>query len=221
MSAWTLLCDFDGTVTLEDVTDTLLERYGRPGWEALEADWRAGRIGSRECMAGQIGLIEASPAELDAHCSEMHIDPAFPAFVAAARAAGHRVEIVSDGLDATIARILARHRLDDLPVTANRLRAVEAKRWALDFPHGRPDCASGHCKCATAATRGRVLLIGDGASDFCVAGAADYVFAKKKLIDHCRSRGIRHAPIAGFADALALLPRLDELAAVPAYALKD
>ena len=43
---WTILCDFDGTIAVEDVIDSMLVRFGRPGWEALEDDWRAGRIGS-------------------------------------------------------------------------------------------------------------------------------------------------------------------------------
>ena len=40
--SWNILCDFDGTVTPDDVIDGLLERFGRPGWQELEDDWRAG-----------------------------------------------------------------------------------------------------------------------------------------------------------------------------------
>src|SRR4051812_17596784 len=47
---WTVLCDFDGTISLRDVTDSLLERFGRPGWRELEQAWERGEIGSRECM---------------------------------------------------------------------------------------------------------------------------------------------------------------------------
>ncbi len=86
MSDWTLLCDFDGTISVEDTTDTLLDRFGMPGWEALEADWREGRIGSRECMAGQVALLDMNRAELDAHLAEREIDAAFPDFVRSAQA---------------------------------------------------------------------------------------------------------------------------------------
>ena len=72
--SWTVLCDFDGTLALEDVTDSLLLRFGRPGWEALEADWLAGRIGSRECMARQVALLECTRAELCEHLSQVAID---------------------------------------------------------------------------------------------------------------------------------------------------
>ena len=214
VATWTVLCDFDGTVALDDTTDTLLERFAQPGWELLETDWRAGRIGSQDCMAGQVALLDMTRAELDAHLAARAIDAKFPAFVKAAHREGVHVEILSDGLDYAIRTILGYEGLDWLPVTSNRLEPAGEREWRLGFPNASALCrvASGTCKCARAGTaqaaRKRVLLIGDGASDFCVAAAADFVFAKGKLIAHCREQNIAHAPISGFADALALLPAL-------------
>ena len=151
----------------------------------------------------------------------MMIDRAFAAFVAEVEDAGIALAIVSDGLDYAIRRILDAHGLGRLPIIANRLEAAGPRSWRLEFPYGNAACriASGNCKCACAgrAREGqrRVLLIGDGASDFCVAAEADLVFAKHRLIEHCRSAGIAYVPITGFADALDLLPTLlaGELAA--------
>lgn len=212
MSHWTILCDFDGTISVEDITDTLLERFARPGWVDIEQAWKRGEIGSRECMERQVALLDASREELDAHLDGMRIDSAFPAFVAATRAAGVPLRVLSDGLDHSIRRILANHGLADLPIVANHLCATGPRSWRLEFPWRDAGCRSGNCKCASAATlhgqRQRVLMIGDGASDFCVAGEADLVFAKHRLIEHCRAAAIPHVPITGFADALALLPTL-------------
>lgn len=214
MSDWTIVCDFDGTIAVEDTTDTLLERFGRPGWQALESDWRAGRIGSRECMAGQVALLDMDRAEFEAHLAASAIDPQFAGFVRAAHAAGIHIEVLSDGLDHAIRAILGRHGLDWLPITSNRISAAGERTWRLAFPNASSECRSGSgtCKCARAgaarAGRRRVLLIGDGASDFCVAQTADFVFAKGKLIEYCADKGIAHAPIRDFADALALLPGL-------------
>ena len=58
--------DFDGTVTLGDVTQLVLERFADPKWLEVEAEWVAGRIGSRECLARQAALLSASPGEIDA-----------------------------------------------------------------------------------------------------------------------------------------------------------
>ena len=210
---WTILCDFDGTISVEDVIDSLLDRFGRPGWEALEQDWRAGRIGSRECMTGQVGLLEMTRAELDAHLRELWIDHAFPGFVAKARELNVPIRIVSDGLDYAIGQILGRYGLDTLPLAANHLApAMQPKQWRLTSPFQSASCGSGTCKCACVAqarqTGARTLLIGDGASDFCAADRVDFVFAKHRLIEHCRAAGIPYMPITGFDDALEYLPRL-------------
>ncbi len=215
MSDWTILCDFDGTAAIDDTTDTLLESFGQDGWETLESEWRAGNIGSRECMAGQIGLLDMDRAQLDAHLAARKLDSAFPEFVALAGSLGMPLSILSDGLDYAIHKILSRYGLDGLPVTSNKLEATADRRWQLTFPNASSECRSGSgtCKCAVsvnarAATARRVLLIGDGASDFCVARVADFVFAKGKLIAHCIANNIPHAPIANFADAIALMPAL-------------
>lgn len=228
--SWSVLCDFDGTIGLQDVIDTLLDRFGLPGWEALEADWQAGRIGSAACMQGQVALLDMGPEQFERHLDGLAIDPYFPRFAAAVAARGLPLQVVSDGLDQPIQVLLARHGLRHLPTVANRLsRAERPRRWRLDSPYQAPGCTAGTCKCAQVRqhrphAHSRVLLIGDGTSDFCAAGRADYVFAKRKLIDHCRLRGIAHSPIDDFQDALALLPRLldgrlTDPAPLPALAL--
>ena len=212
MSHWTILCDFDGTISVEDITDSLLERFAREGWREIEQAWRRGEIGSRECMAAQVALIDASREEIDEHLDGMMIDRAFPAFLDEVERARVPFAIVSDGLDYAIHRILRNHGLERASVLANRLEAAGDRAWRLEFPYASLPCRvdSGHCKCATAQrTRAaRVLLIGDGASDFCVSAQADLVFAKHRLIEHCRAAGIPYVPITSFADALDLLPTL-------------
>lgn len=212
VAPWTILCDFDGTIAIEDVIDSLLERYARPGWDVLEDDWRAGRIGSRECMTGQVGLLDVSLDELDRHLAGLGIDHAFPAFVEVVEQCGIPLRIVSDGLDYAIESILGRYNLAHLPVSANRLLSVAGNRWTLQSPGSQPGCGAGTCKCAVAAVASalpaRTLLIGDGASDFCAADRVDFVFAKHRLIEHCRAAGIPYAPITSFDDAIALLPAL-------------
>ena len=80
--------DFDGTIAPQDTTDLILERFADPAWRDIEEEWRAGRIGSRECMVRQIDLIRAIEEELDAFINEIEIDPGFlTSFVYAPRRA--------------------------------------------------------------------------------------------------------------------------------------
>ena len=203
---WTVLCDFDGTISPTDVTDSLLARFARDGWQELERKWQSGAIGSRACMAGQVALLDCSREELDAHLAQIELDPDFAAFAAAVDAAGSSLEIVSDGLDGAILAILARASLQGLTVHASRLVQAGPRSWKLEFPHARPDCVSAGatCKCirARAHPDRPVLMVGDGASDFCVAAAADVTFARGRLLAHCVDEGIVHRPVASFAEAL-------------------
>ncbi|MBR8652473.1 MtnX-like HAD-IB family phosphatase [Achromobacter sp. Marseille-Q0513] len=209
---WTIQCDFDGTISLQDVTDTLLQRHGMPGWEDLEEAWERGEIGSRECMSGQVALLDMSVAELREALEQVHVDPGFVRFVDQARQLGIGVQVVSDGLDYAIQVILAREGMGDLPIVANRLLPAGPRRWKLETPWSRPDCASANCKCGQLAGQRaagkRVLYVGDGSSDFCVSGKAEHVLAKAKLLDYCRANGIVHSAFVDFDEALSRLPEI-------------
>ncbi|MEZ5817674.1 MAG: HAD-IB family phosphatase [Hyphomicrobiaceae bacterium] len=199
--------DFDGTIATEDTTDRLLERFAEPGWLDIEDDWKAGRIGSRECMVRQIALLRATPDELDRFVAEIEIDPAFPAFVALCRARDIEITVVSDGLDRTVGAVLDRHGLD-LAYRANKLEWLGGNRWRLLFPHGRADCRAlaGNCKCQFAShPPGTVrVVVGDGRSDFCVAGEAELVLAKGALARHAATTGLPHFAFRSFSEATSL-----------------
>ena len=206
--------DFDGTVTLVDTTDLMLERFADPKWRTVEAEWVNGLIGSRECLARQAALLSASSDEIDAALDAVEIDLGFPRFLREAQALGATMKIVSDGFDRFIEPILARIGMK-VPVLSNRLIPAGPRSWRAEFPHQNPDCCSesGVCKCATTAANKFRLLIGDGRSDFCVAQEADLVFAKGKLAEFCREENILHRPINSFRDARAYMTELFKLPA--------
>lgn len=205
-----IICDFDGTITREDVTDILLERFALPEWREIEAAWKAGRIGSRECMLRQVDLLRADIRDIDRCLDAIDIDPGFPAFAALARRHGVDLRVVSDGIDYAIHRILGRRGLAGLPVFANHLEILEERRYRLGFPHASDGCAkgSGTCKCRIArhgASEAIRLLIGDGASDYCAASSVHLAFAKDKLLTHCRDGNLPHVAFADFDEAARLL----------------
>jgi 2-hydroxy-3-keto-5-methylthiopentenyl-1-phosphate phosphatase len=206
--------DFDGTVTLADTTDLMLERFADPKWREVEAEWVEGRIGSRECLARQAALLHVSPDEIDATLDTVETDLSFPPFVQEAHALGATTKIVSDGFDRFIEPILARIGMK-IPLVCSRLVSQGARSWRAEFPHSSDDCRSegGVCKCAAAAIGKFRLLIGDGRSDFCLAQESDFVFAKDKLVEFCREQQIPHRSIASFRDARAHMKEIFEFLA--------
>ncbi|MFM2422649.1 MAG: hypothetical protein RL291_1179 [Pseudomonadota bacterium] len=203
-----VLIDFDGTIAAVDTTDALLERFALPEWHAIEDAWKAGEIGSRECMARQIDLIRAEPAELDAFIATLAIDQGVKSFLAAGNRFGFEMQVVSDGLDRTVNKVLEANDID-LPVKANALQHMGGDRWRLAFPHARENCTplSGNCKCQFAAETKDMLtiVVGDGRSDFCVAERADLVFATKGLVKHAHAKGLAHFAFTSFDEATKLL----------------
>jgi 2-hydroxy-3-keto-5-methylthiopentenyl-1-phosphate phosphatase len=200
--------DFDGTISLEDTTDVVLERFADPSWQKVEADWLAGRIGSRECLQKQIDLIRATPEELDSVCEDVPLDPHFPELVQLCGRAGIPLTVVSDGLDRLVTKMLARMGVE-IPVLANRLEYLGDRRWQLAFPYSARNCRAeaGHCKCLalTKEPTSMRILIGDGRSDFCASETADLVIAKGALVEHCQANGLPYIVFGNFAGATTLL----------------
>lgn len=209
-----ILCDFDGTISKTDVIDTLLERYADPYYQYWETQWEQGIIGSRTCLERQIGLLRVSPSLLRRSVELIELDPDFPAFVALAALHHLTIEIVSDGLKQAIKWLLARAHTPTLAVFANELNYDEATgNWNISFPYAQALCkeGSGNCKCFHFHEKRkhytRIIYIGDGRSDFCVAHQADLVLAKGKLADYCQKNGIKHIAVENFADMIRLFDR--------------
>ncbi|WP_392561828.1 MtnX-like HAD-IB family phosphatase [Orbus sturtevantii] len=212
-----ILCDFDGTISLKDVTDLLLSHFGNAACDELEAQWEAGIIGSQECMSKQIALMNATQEQLDAVLAQVTIDASFKDFVKYAKDKNFAIHVVSDGLDYAIHTILKHNQLDFLPIFANRLLHDHNHSWKLEFPYANDGCikASGNCKCQHLKLQRQhfntVYYVGDGASDYCISNRVDLVFAKDKLIQYCLQNAIRHYPITYFADIIPLLESIQPI----------
>jgi 2-hydroxy-3-keto-5-methylthiopentenyl-1-phosphate phosphatase len=187
---------------LDDSVDALLNTFATPEWLIIEQDWEEGLIGSAECMSRQARLIRATPADLQRFIASIELDDAVMDIVEVCRAAGVAFAIASDGYDIVIDGVLERLRLA-CPSFSNCLVSCGEDRWQLLSPHAQPACrtGAGTCKCSLA-DAGGAILIGDGKSDFCAAERAEHVFAKGRLAQHCRSRGIAHTSIDSLRDVV-------------------
>jgi 2,3-diketo-5-methylthio-1-phosphopentane phosphatase len=204
-----VLLDFDGTVTVKDTVDAILERFAEPAWRDVEEDWKDGKIGSRECLAKQTALIRATPKEIDSLIDEIEIDPGFDEFMQTCNRLNVGVTIVSDGYRRSIERVLNRAGRE-LPSRSGVLEYRGRRRWKLTSPVSRADCSSGSntCKCMVAGEANvPTILIGDGRSDFCVANEVDFVLAKGALARYCAENKIDHRSFVDIAGAAKLLAK--------------
>jgi 2-hydroxy-3-keto-5-methylthiopentenyl-1-phosphate phosphatase len=205
MAALKIFCDFDGTVCRSDVRSLLFRTFGNE--TAREADelWLKGEISSQECIRRECASVKnIVKKEWDALIDRQEVDPSFLPFIRFCRERNIEIDILSDGFDYYIRRILERHDLDFIPVFANGLH-IEDTILQPSFPHLNPNCErSANCKGTHVLTRaadGQLrVFIGDGYSDRCAADYADIVFAKRRLIGYCRDENISYFEYNDFRD---------------------
>jgi 2-hydroxy-3-keto-5-methylthiopentenyl-1-phosphate phosphatase len=206
----TVFLDFDGTITIQDATDAILDAYADPDWIRIEEAWKAGRIGSRECLTAQMALVSATREDVDALLDTIEIDAGFVTLLDLCAAFSVPVHIVSDGFDYCIERILNRPSLH-LAAHLQGMRILSSHlwrdhdRWQVGFTFPERACVHGCATCKPAAmdmlnkAGAPAIFVGDGLSDRYAAMAADLVFAKDKLADFCERRPIAYTPYDGLA----------------------
>jgi 2,3-diketo-5-methylthio-1-phosphopentane phosphatase len=201
-----ILVDYDGTIALTDVSDTITGALLPPEVEReLEEAYETGRVGSREIMAREMDLLPPDPRVIDDIVAAQPHDPTFASFVRRARAAGIPVDIVSDGFGFFIGPAMERLGVAaDVTIVTART-TFDGGRPRIDFPNGHPTChVCGTCKrnrvLAHQAAGRAVLFIGDGESDRYAAGYSDFVFAKRSLVAICQGLGWPYARWDQFAE---------------------
>jgi 2-hydroxy-3-keto-5-methylthiopentenyl-1-phosphate phosphatase len=208
--------DFDGTITIQDATDAILDAYADPDWLRIEDAWKAGRIGSRECLTAQMALVTATREEVDALLDRVEIDAGLVTLLDLCAALPAPVHIVSDGFDYCIQRILNRPSLH-LAAHLKGMRILsshlwtEHDRWRVSFAFPAHACVHGCATCKPAAMEmlndggAPAIFIGDGLSDRYAAMAADLVFAKDTLAGFCEKRAIAYTPYDNLATIAGIL----------------
>jgi 2,3-diketo-5-methylthio-1-phosphopentane phosphatase len=201
-----LLCDFDGTISRQDVGDLVLDNLVFPQIDAalLEA-LGAEDPGSKHLYTQWYTLAPPSQQDFQQTIMQAEIGPDFQALYELAKRQGDAVAIVSDGFDAYIRPLLARANISGIPAYSNVMGFGTS--FKLDFPHHNPDCRfCGVCKAAIALyyiNRGfYTVYIGDGTSDRFPVHIAHQVFAKDALVDICEEEGIRYQPFSSFQDVV-------------------
>jgi 2-hydroxy-3-keto-5-methylthiopentenyl-1-phosphate phosphatase len=188
-----ILVDYDGTIALSDVSDTVMAEHVPAIWESEAAAYEAGMMGSRRLMEIEMALVDAPGEALLATAAGQPHDPAFVPFVRNAQAAGVVVEVVSDGFGFFIQPALEALGVGELPVITART-TLQGRRATIAFPNGHPTChVCGTCKrnrvLAHQAAGRAVVFIGDGESDRYAAGYSDLVWAKRSLVRICLEAG--------------------------------
>ncbi len=198
-----IYCDFDATVTINDIWDKLFKRFGDPYAFKVWEKFNTGEFSAAQCIAEACKTVHgAKPEEMKAMFASELLRPGFLDFVDFCAISNVELTIVSDGFSLYIRPILEHYGID-IPYYANTVELTESGSLSVEFPHARESCRfCGACKCGTilttSADEDTIVYIGDGYSDHCPVEISDVVFARDMLSRFCSKQGIPYDPFEDF-----------------------
>ena len=206
MKDFCILSDFDGTITKTDSLFEFFEKYADKEWLDVEQDWTDGKISSKECLIKEFALVRNLSEEfLSKYLETIVIDETFVDFYKKIKEKNIDFFVVSDGVDFFINKILERAGLKNIEIISNHGEFI-GEKFVLSFPNDCKKCKNnaGTCKCSIVEQKRKeykkIIYFGDGTSDFCVADKFDKLFAKTKLLNYCKQKGIKAVPFKQFKD---------------------
>ncbi len=209
MSKHTIVLDYDGTITENDLLQRIAFEFGDPEVVGeLDRGLDEGRITLREEITGEYATVRAPLSEvLDWVFERTRIRPGFSELLELARARGWRVIVVSSGFHELIEPVFEREGIE-VELYANRVDP-RPEGWVVEWRYDDECEVCGQsCKRSVVErlTAGdEVVYIGDGYSDRCAAEGADRAFALKGLADYLERRGVPFETFSDFFDVSAAL----------------
>lgn len=206
MSQRTLVVDFDGTVTEQDLLDEIAQTFGDEAvYQEVDEGLERRALSLHDVLRREFEPVTA-PLEdvVEWTLEHARVRPGFRQLVDRARRDGWDVVIVSSGFRELIQPVLEREGLDDLRLVSNSVEP-DPSGWRVRF-HDEAACATcgEACKRSTVTglvgEGGEIAYVGDGYSDRCAAEMADRVFAIRGLARYLDEKGVPYEPFDDFHD---------------------
>ena len=192
-----VLTDFDGTVARSDASYAVLDRFGENIWKDIEERAMRGEITIPEALREQSRLIRCTGEDIEDYLLDvMEIREGFREFANFCRDHGIHLEICSDGFGLTIEILLKHWDLDWIQWSSNNL-IPDKEGSSIEFPYLKESCpVNANCKCShlerLESDYEKVVFVGDGTTDVCVARKAEVVFARDQLAKIMDSEGLEY-----------------------------
>jgi 2-hydroxy-3-keto-5-methylthiopentenyl-1-phosphate phosphatase len=207
VSERTLVVDFDGTITEQDLLDEIALTFGdeevyREVDEGLDDD----SLSLNEVISREFEPVRAPLEDVQRWVLEnVRVRPGFREVVQLARERGWRFVIVSSGFRELIEPVLEREGIEGVELLSNTVDAGPGG-WKVRFRVSDVCETCGQpCKRSTAAALAdgaELVYVGDGYSDRCAALAASRVFARDGLADYLDARAVPYTPFDDLRDVV-------------------
>ncbi len=206
-------CDFDGTVTVGDVSFQILDEFTGNGWRQLFDDYMAGKMSVNCFNASVFSKVKADRKTLDAFVRKNAvIRLGLQELIDVSRRKGYRFVIVSNGMMFYIENLLDMLGLKGIEFVAAKANFLPG---TIEAWYEGPDGKTIEDGFKEAYTRHfikqgyDIVYIGNGASDFAPARLCQHIFSIDNLTKACQANGVAHTPFTTLhevAQALGKLP---------------
>ncbi len=206
-------CDFNGTITEEDVSFQLLDAFANGDWRQLLTEYREDKISVGYFNVKAFTMIRADRQTLlEFVKNEVRIQAGFNELLAYCRRKGFRFVIVSNGLDFYIEGILRNIGVDNIEVLSAQThfssKGIEVKYIGPEGNQIQDGFKEAYIRLFL--SRGyRIVYVGNGASDIPSARLAHHIFATGELLAYCKQTNLNCTPFVDLNDVvsgLELLP---------------
>lgn len=205
-------CDFDGTITEEDVSFLMLDAFADGDWRQLLREYQEGRISVGRFNMDAFAMVRADrEGLLKVARSTMKLRSGFHELVACCRRRDFRFVVVSNGLDFYIEEILADIGLTDIEIFAAQ---THFDRGGLKVQYIGPDGGQLDDKFKGAYVNMflgegyRVVYVGNGTSDIAPAKQCHHIFATGALLAHCKQTNLDCTSFTDFSEVVSVLESL-------------
>ena len=204
--AMIIQCDFDGTITVEDIGFYLLDTFAGPEWRKWLELYRSDKITVGQFNASAFSTLKTGKEELTAATlSRARLRDGFPELADYCRRKDIRLVVVSNGLDFYIASILAEAGLSDIQAHA---ATTNFHPGGVKVQYIGPDGAPLDTDFKAAYTRlfleqgYQVAYVGNGPSDASPASLSQHIFARDGLLEYCQEKNLPCRPFDDFHDVI-------------------
>jgi 2-hydroxy-3-keto-5-methylthiopentenyl-1-phosphate phosphatase len=205
-------CDFDGTVTEEDIGFIMLDAFADGDWRQLFRQYEEGKISVGHFNSQAFAMVKAGRQSLlDVVRDKIEVRPGFHELVSCCRRKGFRLVIVSNGLDFYIEKILRDIEQAKIEVFAAK---TQFHLGGLTVQYIGPDGNQLDSDFKAAYVNSflregyRIIYAGNGNSDIKPASQCHHIFATGSLLAHYKQTNLDCTPFADFHEVVRVLELL-------------
>lgn len=187
-------CDFDGTITMDDVSFLLLDAFADGDWRQLLEQYKEGKIPVGQFNMQAFAMVKSDRRTLlDFMKDKVEIRAGFNELLSYCQQQGFRFVIVSNGLNFYIEDILKGMGITNIKVFAAQTRfdpkGVEVKYIGPDGDELQDNFKVAYTRLFLNMGY-QVIYLGNGISDLSPASQSHHVFATGELSDACKQANV-------------------------------